>query len=144
MGPWNHMKLLTSKERLPFTFIYLLTLSGEAQHNSYWSSLKMIQSSAWAYAFQRLFLCSDILLFIAGTLYFAMALQSTVLTCIAAVAQVDINFFATLPLSDCQCRSRNSPGFDPCILWHSGIWGAADEVLFNTEHRKKFKKSLCL
>jgi hypothetical protein len=25
------MKLLTSKERLPFTFIYLLTLSGEVQ-----------------------------------------------------------------------------------------------------------------
>ncbi len=25
--------------------------------------------------------------------------------------------------SDCQCQSRNSPGFDPSILWHSGIWG---------------------
>jgi len=49
-GPWNHMRLLTSKERLPFTITYLLTLS--------------------------------------GTLYFAMALQSTVLTCIAAAAQV--------------------------------------------------------
>jgi hypothetical protein len=23
--------------------------------------------------------------------------------------------------SDCQCRSRNSPGFDPSILRHSGI-----------------------
>ncbi len=90
LGPWNHMKLLTSKERLPFTFIYLLTLSGEAQHNSYWSSLKMIQSSAWAYAHFKD--CSYHLLFITGTLYFALALQSTVLTCIAAVAQVDIIF----------------------------------------------------
>ncbi len=27
--------------------------------------------------------------------------------------------------SDCQCQSRNSPGFDPSILRHSGIWGAA-------------------
>jgi hypothetical protein len=37
-------------------------------------------------------LCSYLLLCIAGTLYFAMALQSTVLTCVAAVAQVDIIF----------------------------------------------------
>ncbi len=28
--------------------------------------------------------------------------------------------------SDSQCRSRNCPGFDPRILRHSGIWGAAD------------------
>jgi hypothetical protein len=28
--------------------------------------------------------------------------------------------------SDCQCRSRNSPGFDLRILRHNGIWGAAD------------------
>jgi hypothetical protein len=83
---------------------------------------------------------SYILLFISGTLYFAMALQSTVLTCVAAVAQVDIIFVGTSALSDRQCRSCNSPGFDPCILWHSGIWGAADEVLFNTEHRKKIQK----
>ena len=26
-----------------------------------------------------------------------------------------------------QCRSRNSPGFDPSFLRHNGIWGAADE-----------------
>lgn len=49
-GPWNHMRLLFSKEKLPFTLIYFLTL--------------------------------------AGTLYFAMGLQSTILTCIAAGAQV--------------------------------------------------------
>lgn len=49
-GPWNHVMMLTSRERLPFSLTYLLTLS--------------------------------------GTLYFAMALQSTVLTCVAAVAQV--------------------------------------------------------
>jgi hypothetical protein len=36
--------------------------------------------------------CSYYLLFITGTLYFAMALQSTVLTCVAAVAQVDTIF----------------------------------------------------
>jgi hypothetical protein len=39
--------------------------------------------------------------------------------------------------SDCQCRSRNSPGFDPGILRHSGIWGAADEAVLNTVHRSK-------
>ncbi len=37
--------------------------------------------------------------------------------------------------SDCQCRSRNSHGFDPNILRHSGIWGAADEAVY----RKKYK-----
>ncbi len=42
--------------------------------------------------------------------------------------------------SDCQFRSRNSPGFDPSILRHSGIWGAADEAVFNTVHREKIQK----
>jgi hypothetical protein len=32
---------------------------------------------------------------------------------------------------NCQCRSRNCPRFDPSILRHSGIWGAADEALLN-------------
>jgi hypothetical protein len=49
-GPWNHVRHLFSKERLPFTLIYLTSLT--------------------------------------GTLYFSMALQSTVLTCIAALAQI--------------------------------------------------------
>ena len=49
-GPMNHLKHLFSKERLPFTTVYLLTLF--------------------------------------GTLYFAMGLQSTILTVIAAVGQV--------------------------------------------------------
>jgi hypothetical protein len=44
--------------------------------------------------------------------------------------------------SDCQCRSRNSPGFYPSILRHRGIWGAADEAVLKTVHRKKsLKKS---
>ncbi len=38
------------------------------------------------------------------------------------------------------CRSRNSPVFDPSILRHSAIWGAADESVLNTVHRKKSKK----
>ncbi len=40
--------------------------------------------------------------------------------------------------SDCQCRIRNSPGFDPSILRHSRIWGAADEAVLKTVpvHRK--------
>ncbi len=46
--------------------------------------------------------------------------------------------------SDCQCWSRNSPGFDPSILRHSGIWGAADDAVLNTVHREKNKKSPCL
>jgi hypothetical protein len=31
--------------------------------------------------------------------------------------------------SDILCRSRNCPGFDPSILRHSGIWGAANEAV---------------
>ncbi len=38
--------------------------------------------------------------------------------------------------SDCQCRNRNSPTFDPSILRHSGIWGAADEAVLDTVHKK--------
>jgi hypothetical protein len=33
--------------------------------------------------------------------------------------------------------SRNCPGFDPSILRHSGIWGAADETVLNIVHKKK-------
>jgi hypothetical protein len=40
--------------------------------------------------------------------------------------------------SDCQCTSCNSPGFDPSIRRHSGIWGAADEAVLNIV-RKKIK-----
>jgi hypothetical protein len=41
--------------------------------------------------------------------------------------------------SDCQCRSRNSHGFDPNILRYSGIWVAANEAVLNTERREKIK-----
>ncbi len=34
---------------------------------------------------------------------------------------------------------RNSPWFDPSIFRHSGIWGAADEAVLNTVHRKNPK-----
>jgi hypothetical protein len=38
---------------------------------------------------------------------------------------------------------NNIPGFDPSILRHSGIWGAADEAVLNNLHKKenKSKKS---
>ncbi len=39
--------------------------------------------------------------------------------------------------SDSQCRSSNSPGFDPSILRHSEIWGAADVAVLKTVRRKK-------
>ncbi len=40
--------------------------------------------------------------------------------------------------SDSKCRSRNNClGFDPSILRHSGIWGAADEAVLNIVHWKK-------
>jgi hypothetical protein len=43
--------------------------------------------------------------------------------------------------SDSQCRSRNCPGFDPSILRHSGIIGAADEAVLNiVQKNKKVKK----
>ncbi len=43
--------------------------------------------------------------------------------------------------SDFQCRSRNSPGFDPSILRHSEIWGATDEAVLNTVHRIESSKN---
>ncbi len=33
--------------------------------------------------------------------------------------------------SYCQCRCRSSLLFDPSILRHNGIWGAADEAVLN-------------
>ena len=45
--------------------------------------------------------------------------------------------------SDRQCQSRNIPGFDPSILRHSRIWGAADEAVLNNVQKnsplKKFR-----
>ncbi len=38
--------------------------------------------------------------------------------------------------SSCQSQSCNSSGFDPSILRHSGIWGAADEAVLNNVHNK--------
>jgi hypothetical protein len=43
--------------------------------------------------------------------------------------------------SGCQCQSSNSPGCDPSILRHSGIWGAADEAVLNTVQKMKNKKT---
>ncbi len=45
--------------------------------------------------------------------------------------------FKMVRAADCQCQSRNSHGFDPCILRHSGIWGAADEAVLNKVHKKE-------
>jgi hypothetical protein len=38
---------------------------------------------------------------------------------------------------DSRCRRRNCPGLDPSFLRHSGIWGAADEVVLNIVHKKR-------
>jgi hypothetical protein len=46
--------------------------------------------------------------------------------------------------SDFQSQSCNSPGFDPCIIRHSGIQGAADEAVFNKVGTKKPFKVLVL
>jgi hypothetical protein len=46
------------------------------------------------------------------------------------------------PLS--KCRSCNCPGFDPSILRHSGIRGAADEAALNIVHKKKQSKEIPL
>ena len=42
--------------------------------------------------------------------------------------------------SDSQCLSNKCPGFDPSILRHSGIRGAADEAVLNTVHTRQNKK----
>ncbi len=47
--------------------------------------------------------------------------------------------------SDCQCRDRNSPGFDLASSGTvEGIWGAADEAVLNTVQKNPPKKILTL
>ncbi len=41
-----------------------------------------------------------------------------------------------------QWRSRNWPGFDPSILRHSGIWGAADEAVLNIAQKNEKSKNI--
>ena len=65
-GPYSHMVHLFSKERLPFTLVYLTTLIGIKD--------------------PTIFLHTHY--FPIATLYFAMGLQSAILTPIAAVLQV--------------------------------------------------------
>ncbi len=43
--------------------------------------------------------------------------------------------------SYCPCRSSSSPGFDPSILRHNRIWGAADEAVLNTVNINKIQKN---
>jgi hypothetical protein len=46
--------------------------------------------------------------------------------------------------SDCQCQSRNSPGFNPSsILRHIGIWEAADGAGLNN-FLKSFELNTCI
>ena len=66
-GPYSHMVHLFSKERLPFTLVYLTTLIGKIK----------CQNDLYLYPY-----------FPKATLYFAMGLQSAILTPIAAVLQV--------------------------------------------------------
>ena len=51
-------------------------------------------------------------------------------------------FYITIFISetDCQRQSHNSPGFDPSILRHSGILGAADEAVLTNVLKKIIKK----
>ncbi len=45
--------------------------------------------------------------------------------------------------SDSQCRNCNCPGYEPCILRHSGIWGATDEAVLN-KVLKNFQNPKCV
>ncbi len=69
---------------------------------------------------------------------------TNILQCFFLVFRYKLTVMTCLAPSDCQCRRRNSPGFDSSILRHSGIWGAADEAVLNTVHRKNPKNFLCL
>jgi hypothetical protein len=42
--------------------------------------------------------------------------------------------------SGCRFQTRNSPGFDPTILRHSEILGAADDAVLNNVHKTKKRK----
>jgi hypothetical protein len=53
-----------------------------------------------------------------------------------------MRFRLVVRASDCQCRRRNSHGFDPSIP-APGIWGAADEAVLNTVHRENFLSVRC-
>jgi hypothetical protein len=41
--------------------------------------------------------------------------------------------------TDWKCQNRKSPGFDPIILWHSGIWWTENEAVFNDVNENKIK-----
>ncbi len=56
--------------------------------------------------------------------------------CVWDLARVWMRSSRVARASDSECHSRNCPGFNPSILRHSGIWGAADETLLNTVHKK--------
>ncbi len=43
--------------------------------------------------------------------------------------------------SYCQCRRRNSPGFDPSNLQYSGIWGGGRWSSIEWSTQKKFKQN---
>ncbi len=43
-----------------------------------------------------------------------------------------------------KAETTTVPGFDPSILRHSEIWGAVDEAVLNTVHRKKISKYMAL
>jgi len=66
----------------------------------------------------------------------ARALDSTVQVCWLRCSRVWMRCRRVARSSDIQCRSRNCPGFDPSILRHSGIWGAADEAVLIKVHTK--------
>ncbi len=57
--------------------------------------------------------------------------------CVWDLAKLWMRSSQVVRASDSQCRSRNCPGFDPSILRHSGIWGAADEIVLNIVHKKR-------
>ncbi len=58
----------------------------------------------------------------------------------SSLMKTDEIYSRVIIASDSQCRSRSCPGFDPSILRHSGIWGAADEAVMNSVHKKKISK----
>ncbi len=53
---------------------------------------------------------------------------------------MEIDLAEWLERRDCQYQSRNSPGFDPSVLSHSGIWRAADEAVLKKVLNKKKEK----
>jgi hypothetical protein len=94
--------------------------------NFYCMWLQLSWHGHWGLIVDRSFIFADFFIRSFSSLYFTLL-----------YFHKNILFSQVVRASGCQCQSCNCPLFDPSILQHSGIWGAADEAVLNNVHLKK-------